>query len=431
MSIFIVINNCKKLIWIIGVIIVFLTCLSLCEADVPNITANDLSDIIESYQKKFYQVQFKYTIIHGSFENNDEVQGKFIPMSPPWTVEAEFAKDFLTGAEYIYEDKLSSGKHWVNEAVFDGKYGTQLNQLEPDSNEWRGSIVSGPTDMLKTDTPKNCQPLELSYWPFEGYDLPKIIRKSSNIKIEEDKISGHKCYKTTFLFEDKRVISVKGEKKEVTVPQFYRIWFAQDINMLPIRFERLRQNEDPYLLKEKPEIEFVRQLSDFKEVIPGIWYPFSSIFVNIWPDNIEPFVFMVQIKEVIVNKDDIVKKKVRFPDGTRVKDSVANIRYIVGLSSENLFDEAKSVTEEIKGLQENSFKPKDPNYIFLENTIPAENLQTENLTITNTSIHEGEKKKYGEKNSPFLLLSSAAGISILIIILFTFYFFHWYKRINN
>lgn len=200
--------------------------------------------------------------------------------------------------------------------------------------------MKGPPDKLRIDKPRDWRPQEVAYWPIQNYSLADIIRKAEKIIIESDEIAGRPCYKTTFLFESKMTMVSKGKETETIFPWYYRAWLAPDLNMLPVRFERLRQNrDDPREINKDAEPEIIRQQSDFREVAPGIWFPFISSHVHIWPkESPPPFVFVVNIKQILLNEDAAVPARVQFPEGTHVTNLVAGVKYTVGVSSWRLLE---------------------------------------------------------------------------------------------
>ena len=407
-------------------LIILIFCFSDSEATLPSISASEMADLLETYQKNINRAQFKYTITHGSFKDDDISKGIFIPKFPAWTIETESGVDFVTGVEYIREDMFSNGKHYIRESAFDGKIGTQFNSSAPGSDQWKGLIRQGPPTKLQVDKPKDWRPREVSYWPIDGCALSEIIRKSKNIKIESDEIAGHTCYKTTFLFTSKATLLVNGKQKEVFLSRFYRAWLAPDLNMLPIRLERLRQNDHKTrtIMNEDAEVEVIREQSDFREVAPGIWFPFSSSQVHIFTNRPAPFVFMVNTKEVNVNENAIVPARVRFPKGTQVTDYIENVKYTVGLTGEHLLDEIALTTEKIKDLQEGHIKLEEQDNTSLnkaihEKTTPTENIlnkdkHRENRNILNKDKHRENRMMYDGRRS-VLLFASVIGSSFFVI----------------
>ena len=398
---------------------------STSEAALPSLTTTELADFVESYQKCINRAQFKYTLTYGSLKKGDISKGIFIAKSPAWSVDAESAVDFTKGIEYIHEDQLSKGKHYVEESAFDGKIGTQLSSSEPGSDEWIGKIVKGPPRMLRSEGRTRWRPEEVAYWPIPGYDMANIIRKATKIRIESDEIDGRLCYKVTFLFRTEKVIEHEGKKMTANLGSIYRVWLAPDLNMLPVRFERLRPDRDnPDDMIGEPAV--IRQQSDFRELSPGVWFPFRCSHIRTWT-NREPQAIIINVNEIALNEDASVPARVQFPKGTRMTDEITRLKYTVGLTEERFLDSAALVAENIKAVQEERLQPRKlgktnnidekPN-----NTLTSKIMQDKTAQVQDVGekdIRVEEEPMSNEKTS-FLLFGFIAGASILLIVLLIF-----------
>ena len=397
--------------------------ISYSNATLPNVTATELADLLEYHEKNIKRVQIKYTLIYGSFEDDDISKGKFIPKVPTWSVDAELAMDFSNRIEYIREDQLSNGEHYVKESAFDGEIGTRANTLQPGSDKWVGIIREGPPVMLQLGVPKHWRAKDSVYWPIDGYVLSEIIRNTEDIKIKLDEIAGHQCYKITFLFKSKSITLVNGHQQELYMPRFYNIWLSPDRGMLPVRFERLRQNfENPYEINDKALPEVIRLQDDFREVAPGIWFPFSCSYIRTW-SNHKSKAAMMTINEVLLNEDADVPTRVEFPEGTHVTDEIVNVKYTIGFTTERLLEEASVAAEKIRDVQKGhlqtdelvkSIKPKEePKDTLTKKTTLQQDMSEK--------VNDREDKLINRRN-PILLSVSVLGASFLLFSLIIFVF---------
>ena len=323
------IAQAKKLVIFVCSLLTLTLVLSQAYASLPPLTRSELADLVLSYQSRIDRIRVKYTATYGSLKDNQVSKGLFIPDSPQFIVNLDSASDFDKGIEYLREEQADEVDY---ECSFDGKTGMQLTRLP--SIRLTGRIMARKPRKLKPEGTDRWRAEEAAYRPIEEHDLATIIRDAKNLKIEFDHIDGQPCYKVTLLFSTKRIIEVKGKQKVGELPRFYRLWLAPEFNMLPVRFERLRQNkDDPFKINLDEQPSVIRQQSDFREVAPGIWFPFHWKYIHTWRDH-KPAAVQVDVNTVAVNQDAVIPSRVSFPRGVFVIDEIKGLKYRVGLSDE-------------------------------------------------------------------------------------------------
>lgn len=394
---------------------------SAAEAALPTLTTTELADLVQSYQGRIERVQFRYALVYGSLKDGDVSKGLFTPLSPAWIVNAESALDLGKGIEYIREEQISEGNKFIEECTFDGKLGMQLKTFKPGSNEWIGRIMERPPRKLRPEGRNRWRPEEVAYWPIPGYDLASLIRTAKKAKIESDEIDGWPCYKVTLRRVIETTAEYKGKQVPVKIDRLHRAWLAPDLNMLPLRFERLQPN------KNTPDdmdgnIADIRRQFDFREVAPGIWFPFRCRYFRTWT-NREPIAIEITMNKVSLNEDAVVSSRLSFPHSTYLTDEIKHLEYIVGLSNEHLMDNAALFADNIKAAQEGGIQSLDLQKAQnlgagSEATRPGKAAPNELIQSNALRKANGIEDKPAGHKGTVLAFASAAGALVILLVLF-------------
>ena len=123
---------------------------------------------------------------------------------------------------------------------------------------------------------------------------------------------------------------MRGQRPARVTPVLHRLWLAPDRNDLPVRIDRLH-DLDLAELRGVPYV--IERQSDFREVDPGLWFPFRSRRYQVFSDK-APLVIETRVESVAFNGCAAVPDRVEVPAGTHVSDAVLGLTYQRGAPSE-------------------------------------------------------------------------------------------------
>jgi len=82
----------------------------------------------------------------------------------------------------------------------------------------------------------------------------------------------------------------------------------------------------------RPQGHGFRFAADYKEIRDGIWFPVNGTGEGFYADGINEYITSARITNIVINNPNLGKNAfhVDLPEGTRVRDTVRGISYIVG-----------------------------------------------------------------------------------------------------
>lgn len=157
-----------------------------------------------------------------------------------------------------------------------------------------------------------------------------ISKSTSVVSPDLELIAGKSCH----------LLVIEGEFKDK--PYKYKLWFAHENGMLPMKFQYYTDN----ILRRETE---VKEVGVTETETGDLWYP-KKANRNSYYENGQEIRYELTthafVPNVIVNKDTF---KVDFVDGTRIADSILGLYYIKGVGdvdSVPIARELKSPKEE-------------------------------------------------------------------------------------
>lgn len=312
--------------------------------DLPAIEVRGLADLVASYETRISKLQTKASLVYGTAPGDNVTHGSFTPNDPPYSLTQESALDLVNSAEYVKQRQLTQGQYDNAESAFDGKIGTRLIGGDDRRKEMLGRLTEKRPLELSYDEVHHPRPAEAAYWPIPGRSLSEMIRTGSNVQIKNDVIDGMSCYSVTILSDKVVTFSHEGKTMTGKANQLYRAWLAPSRNMLPVRFDSLSQTSADDM-EGTPTV--IRYQSDFREVEPGIWFPFASRRCRMWV-GMEPTVTAMTVEEVKVNDKAEVTTRIDFLGGTHMTDEITGIKYRVGLTPGDIDSMIEDITSPIE-----------------------------------------------------------------------------------
>lgn len=314
----------------------------------PDRTAAELADEVEARQAPVRRLQVRYQLWYGKAEGlGDPAQPylissagyekyvaevlsrKFVPLSEAPGVTAESALDFVTGGQYLLErvEAEPGGPPRTSQFLFDGQRGVSL---QPDPNDPKGhfaELLAGPPRALLPGEGGYPRPELVTYLPVDGRRLAPALREAEKVEVVPEECDGEGAYRVTLL---ERRPAPSGAPNGRTTPALHRLWVAPGRNFLPVRIERLHTLGFPELQGAPYAVE---RPSDFREVRPGLWFPFRSLHYLIWSDK-APLLIETRVDSVALNEEAVLPARIALPAGTQVTDAVLGLTYRRGTASE-------------------------------------------------------------------------------------------------
>ena len=296
-------------------------CLVLCllslgsvAAELPNITGKELADLIKLQENRIQSFQVKFRLNAGKYSEKGE-------LVPGVIIDCEYARDISKEHRFFHEI-------WVKEDIdrkyaFDGKTGTNLTLKLPDEP---GRIYG----KIMPEVPEKFS--DRAFWKpdwsgygfyIEGYDtLSSAIRNALKVEVITEKSNGDELYKVMFEVaaatgEKIKFVDKDGATKCTDFGNTYVAWLSPQMGFQAVKIEALNG--------WRGKTHYVCSASDFREISPGIWFPYRIERYSSRRSRSS----LIEIDEIAINEKASVVSRLEFPPGTHVEDEIAGIDYRV------------------------------------------------------------------------------------------------------
>jgi len=307
----------------------------------PEIDLEQLADLVEMQQLQYKRVHTKYDLIYGAGDKENVYDGEFVHTEKDFSISADLTIDYHSEAQFLEELRLTGDQRHTFKSRYDGNISRQLDILESTkpgaSRELLGLVRQTKLSYLRVETPHHPRPGDVTFWGLPDLDLASALRAAEKAQLSTELVGGKAVYRATFDLVVKHVVERGGEQEVSTRRKRYRYSLSPEYNMLPLRIEMLTSDGAVILRYDQ---------DDFQEVVPGLWYPFSSTRYHVFVDR-GPIVIKMKIHDVDLGDHVDIPAELPFPSGTKVQDMVSGIRYTVGSTPEE-WDRA--VHETLEGL---------------------------------------------------------------------------------
>ena len=295
-----------------------------------------LADLIESQQSAVSRFAAEYKLSYGTVEGDRPLESRFQPLTPSYEVIGAVAVDTTTDAIHVRqsEDLFGPGQHATKEYLFTGATGTSLYPVPGQLSQHQAEVEPRRPEELAANYGGHMRPEEWSYRPVLGQNLADVVRSAKHVEVDREIMQGHNTLRVTLLVGSDTAVNVDGSAKLGKRYSLHRVWLVPEYNMLPARIDLLRQQHFGDL--EGLPIT-TRIQSDFHEVQPGLWFPFSARSYHFY-SNKPATVVDAKVQAVHFNTDVQIPDRLNFPLGTHVTDTIAGMKYRPGPSASEIDD---------------------------------------------------------------------------------------------
>jgi len=278
---------------------------------------DDLVKNIRLHENKISAFYMKYKL-SGSFKPDELDKEKFVPHL---IIEFEYARYITKGYWYLHEKwvTLTKGQEYERKYAHDGKTGTRLVlKLPDDPNRMYGYITNKMPDIYNNEA--SWKPKLSTYEFIDTNDsLSAIIEKDSNAEVTIGEFNDEQVYKVSFSipYDIEFTNPQTGKKQTIEARDKYAAWLSPKKSYLPVKISRL--------LGEEVEGTSFCLASDFREIEPGIWLPWH---IERYRRAEQRPYYVIDVNSIALNEKATVISRLKFPDGTRVRDEISGIRYL-------------------------------------------------------------------------------------------------------
>lgn len=284
-------------------------------AELPSVTKEQLADLIKKEENRIQAFHIKYRLTGGEYSEKGE-------LVPDVIIDCEYAHDIGKGHRYLYEKWVnhSSGENLERKYAYDGKTGTKLSlKLPGDPGHMYGRIMPKVPDML------NDQAIwKPDFWSGYGFieesdTVSGAIRNASKVEVTTEESDGEELYKVTFVATGGKKIKFvdsAGKAKWIETGGTYVAWLSPQKSFRTVKIERLRGWGG--------DVISFSSASDFREISPGIWLPYSLQRSGRSGGR------TIKIDTIAINEKASVISRLEFPPGTYMKNEEWGIEYRAG-----------------------------------------------------------------------------------------------------
>jgi len=288
--------------------------LSKVVAGSQDVTQEKLANLIQVQDDRLRAFQVKYRLTQGEYSEDGELM-------PDVVIDCGFGHDITKGHRYLHEKWVnhSSGDDLEREYSYDGKRGMSLTLKQPgDPGRTYGRIIRGPPDYKAI-----CKPEWAGYGFIReyGYEtLSSAIKNAKSAKITSELLDGEPVYRVEFVLkgEKERLVDPSGKTRWFTKDGTFIAWLSPEKGYRPVRIDRL--------VRGGSAVSGSCAASDFRQVNPGIWFPYRLERSGSNRNDGR----LIVADTIAINEEAAVPSRLEFPPYTHVTNEIWQIKYQVG-----------------------------------------------------------------------------------------------------
>jgi hypothetical protein len=286
-------------------------------AGLPDITRENLVDLLRQQDKPLRAFQVKYRLAQGKYSETGE-------LVPDVIIDCEFGHDIRKGHRYLHEKWVShsSGEKLEREYAYDGRKGTKLSLKQPDSRGLMfGTVMAKVPEMLDDQAIWKPEWAGYGFIREYGHDtLSSAIRNAKTVTVASEELDGRQVYKVDFVLtgEKEKFVDRTGKTRWFTKDGTFAAWFSPEKGFRIVKISELIRGDSV--------VSGSCTASDFRQVGLGLWFPYrlERSSANRGRGRV------ITVEDVAINEDATVTSRLKFPPNTGVTNEIWQVKYQVG-----------------------------------------------------------------------------------------------------